>query len=119
LVARFLVASDELWAATYIVRRTALQIWQVSDSITISTNTHPIRTLTWAVSNSWADAANGPLARVNICGIINIHISKKVLNWWVTGQVDGVRTDFFSRLVPYNISSVSLLFRTLSTFFIK
>jgi hypothetical protein len=73
LVAPFLgclVAPDELWAATYIVRRTALQIWQVSDSITISTNTHPIRTLTWAVSTSWADAANGPLARVNICGTV-------------------------------------------------
>jgi hypothetical protein len=39
----------------------------------ISTNTHPIRTLTWAVSTSWADAANGPLARVNICGIVNEH----------------------------------------------
>jgi hypothetical protein len=66
----FLGAPDELRAATYIVRRTALQIWQVSDSITISTNTHPIRTLTWAVSTSWADAANGPLARVNICDIV-------------------------------------------------
>jgi hypothetical protein len=64
------IAPDELWAATHIVRRTALQIWQVSDSITISTNTHPIRTLTWAVSTSWADVANGPLARVNICGIV-------------------------------------------------
>jgi transposase InsO family protein len=63
-------APDELRAATYIVRRTALQIWQVSDSVTISTNTHPIRTLTWAVPTSWADAANGPMARVNICGII-------------------------------------------------
>jgi hypothetical protein len=65
-----LVAPDELRATIYIVRRTALQIWQVSDSITISTNTHPIRTLTWAVPTSWADAANGPLARVNICGIV-------------------------------------------------
>jgi hypothetical protein len=70
LVAGFLVAPDELRAATYIVRRTALQIRQVSDSITISTNTHPIRTLTWVVSTSWADGANGPLARVNICGIV-------------------------------------------------
>jgi hypothetical protein len=69
-VARFLIAPDELQAATYIVRRTALQIWQVFDSITISTNTHPIRTLTWTVSTSWADAANGPLAQVNICGIV-------------------------------------------------
>jgi hypothetical protein len=59
-----------LRAATYIVRRTVLQIWQVSDSVTISTNTHPIKTLTWAVPTSWADAANGPLARVNICGIV-------------------------------------------------
>jgi hypothetical protein len=64
------VAPDELRAATYIVRRTALQIWQVSDFITVSTNTHLIRTLTWAVSTSWADAANGPMAMVNICGII-------------------------------------------------
>jgi hypothetical protein len=70
-----LVAPNELRATTYIVRRTALQIWQVSDSITISTNTHPIRTLTWAVSTSWADAANGPLARVNIYGIINFYSS--------------------------------------------
>jgi hypothetical protein len=69
-VARFLVAPDELRAATYIGRRTALQIWQVSDYITISTNTHPIRTLTWTVSTSWADVANGPLDQVNICGII-------------------------------------------------
>jgi hypothetical protein len=67
-----LVAPDELRAATYIVRRTVLQIWQVSDSTTISTNTHPIRTLTWVVSTSWTDAANGPLARVNICGIVKI-----------------------------------------------
>jgi hypothetical protein len=66
-----LLPLDESGAATYIVRRTALQIWQVSDSITISTNTHPIRTLTWAVSTSWADAANGPLARVNVCGIVS------------------------------------------------
>jgi hypothetical protein len=58
---------------TYIVSRTALQIWQVSDSITVSTNTHPIRTLTWVVSTSWADAANGPLARVNIYDIITKH----------------------------------------------
>jgi hypothetical protein len=73
LVAWFLgsfVAPDELQAATYIVRRTALQIWQVSDSITISINTHPTRTLTWAVSTSWADAANGPLDRVIICCIV-------------------------------------------------
>jgi hypothetical protein len=69
-VASSLVAPDELRAATYIVRITALQIWQVSESITISTNTHPMRTLTWVVSTSWADAANGPLARVNICGIV-------------------------------------------------
>jgi transposase InsO family protein len=61
---------DELRATTYIVRRTVLRIRQVSDSITISTNTHPSRTLTWAVLTSWADAANGPLARVNICGIV-------------------------------------------------
>jgi hypothetical protein len=33
---------------------------------------HPIRTLTWTVSTSWADAANGPLARVNICSIVII-----------------------------------------------
>jgi hypothetical protein len=66
-------APNELWAATYIVRRTALQIWQVSDSITISTNTHPIRTLTWVVPTSWADAANGPLARVNIYGIVTMY----------------------------------------------
>jgi hypothetical protein len=66
----FSVAPYELRAATYIVRRIALQIWQVSDSIIISINTHSIRTLTWAVSSSWADAANGPLARVNICGIV-------------------------------------------------
>jgi hypothetical protein len=71
-VSGFFVAPDELWAATYIARRTALQIWQVSDSIMISTNTHPIRTLTWVVSTSLADAANGPLARVNICGIVSI-----------------------------------------------
>jgi hypothetical protein len=70
LISSSLDAPDELRAATYIVRRTALQIWQVFDSITISTNTHPIRTLTWAVPTSWADAANGPLARVNICGIV-------------------------------------------------
>jgi hypothetical protein len=70
MVASSLDASDELWAATYIVRRTAIQIWQVSDSITISTNTHTIRTLTWAVSTLWANAANGPLVRVNICGIV-------------------------------------------------
>jgi hypothetical protein len=69
-VSGFFVAPDELRVATYIARRTALQIWQVFDSITISTNTHPIGTLTWAVSTSWADAANGPLARVNICGIV-------------------------------------------------
>jgi hypothetical protein len=66
------VAPDELQAATYIVRRITLQIGHVSDSITISTNTHPIRTLTWAVSTSWADAANGPLARVNIFGIVTM-----------------------------------------------
>jgi hypothetical protein len=71
----FFVVLDELRAATYIVRRTALQIWQVFDSITISTNTHPIRTLTWAVSTSWTDAANGPLARVNICGIVTIYFT--------------------------------------------
>jgi hypothetical protein len=69
-------ASDELWVATYIVRRTALQIWQVSDSITISTNMHPIKTLTWAVPTSWADAANGPLDRVNICGIISCVVDR-------------------------------------------
>jgi hypothetical protein len=67
---RWLVPLDELRDATYIVRRTALQIWQVSDSITISTNMHPIKTLTWVVSTLWADAANGPLARVNICDIV-------------------------------------------------
>jgi hypothetical protein len=72
LIASSLDAPDELRAATYIVRRTALQIWQVSDSITISTNTHPIRTLTWVVPTSWANAANGLLARVNICGIVSI-----------------------------------------------
>jgi hypothetical protein len=66
-------ATDELWAATYIVRRTALQIWQVSDSITIPTNTHPIMTLTWAVPTSWANAANGPLTRVNIYGIVTLY----------------------------------------------
>jgi hypothetical protein len=71
LGASSLVLLDELWAATYIVRRTALQIWQVSDSITISTNTHPIRTLIWTVSTSWADAANEPLIQMNIYGIIN------------------------------------------------
>jgi hypothetical protein len=59
-----------LRAATYIVRRTALQIWQVSDSVTISTNTHPIRILTWAIPTSWVDATNEPLARVNIYGIV-------------------------------------------------
>jgi hypothetical protein len=30
----------------------------------------PIRTLTWAVPTSWADAANGPMAWVNICDIV-------------------------------------------------
>jgi hypothetical protein len=71
LVASSLDAPDELRAATYIVRRTALQIWQVSDSITISTNTYPIITLTWTVLTSWADVANGPLTRVNIYGIVS------------------------------------------------
>jgi hypothetical protein len=71
MLVRWFLLLDESWAATYIVRRTALQIWQVSNSITISINTHPIRTLTWVVSTSWADAANGPLARVNIYGIVN------------------------------------------------
>jgi hypothetical protein len=71
------IAPDELRAATYIVRRTVLQIWQIFDSITISTDTHPIRTLTWAVSTSWADAANGPLAWVNICGIVSFIISMR------------------------------------------
>jgi hypothetical protein len=71
LVASSLDAPDELRAATYIVRRTALQIWQVSDSITISTNTHPIMTLTWAVSTSWTDVANGPLPQMNIYGIVS------------------------------------------------
>jgi hypothetical protein len=70
LSASSLDAPDELRAATYIGRRTALQIWQVSDSVIISTNTHPTRTLTWVVPTSWADAANGPLARANICGIV-------------------------------------------------
>jgi hypothetical protein len=46
----------------------------VSDSVTISTNTHLIRTLTWAVPTSWADAANGPLTRVNICGIVTYYL---------------------------------------------
>jgi hypothetical protein len=77
LGASSLVPLDELRAATYIVRRTALQIWQVFDYITISTNTHPIRTLTWAVSTSWADATNGPLARVNICGIVTYHTENR------------------------------------------
>jgi hypothetical protein len=67
-----------LRAATYIVRRTALQIWQVFDSVAISTNTHPIRTLTWAVPTSWADAANGPLAQVNICGIATLEFSDRL-----------------------------------------
>jgi hypothetical protein len=40
-----LLAPDELQAATFIVRRTALYIWQVSNSVTISTNTHPTGTL--------------------------------------------------------------------------
>jgi hypothetical protein len=31
-------------------------------------------TLTWSVPTSWADAANGPLARVNICGILRINL---------------------------------------------
>jgi hypothetical protein len=75
-----LSAPDELRVATYIVRRTALQIWQVSDSITNSINTHPIRALPWAVSTSWADAANGPLTRVNIYGIVTL---------------DGFRDDIF------------------------
>jgi hypothetical protein len=66
----FSVAPNELRVTTYIVRRIVLQIWQVSDSITISTNTHLIRTLTCAVSTSWADATNVPLIRVNICDIV-------------------------------------------------
>jgi hypothetical protein len=69
----FFVVSDKLWAATYIVRRTVIQIWQVSDSITILTNAHPIRILTWVVSTSWAEAANEPLPQVNIYGIIISH----------------------------------------------
>jgi hypothetical protein len=77
LSASFFDAPDELRAATYIVRRIVLQIWQVSDSITISTNTHPIRTLTCAVPTSWSDAANGPLVRVNICGIVTNHIRNR------------------------------------------
>jgi hypothetical protein len=35
---------------------------------------HPIRTLTWAVPTSWADAANGPLNRVNIYGIVTLNL---------------------------------------------
>jgi hypothetical protein len=80
LIASSLDAPDELRAATYIVKRTALQIWQVSDFITISTNTYPIRTLTWAVPTSWADAANGPLAEMNICGIVNNISPDRILN---------------------------------------
>jgi hypothetical protein len=38
---------DASRAATFIVSRTALYIWQVSDSITISTNTHPTMTLSY------------------------------------------------------------------------
>jgi hypothetical protein len=44
-------------------------------------NTHPIRTLTWVVSTSWKDAANGPLARVNIYGIVTLNAEKDVLAW--------------------------------------
>jgi hypothetical protein len=31
---------------------------------------NPIRTLHWPYLASWADAAAGPLARVNICGTV-------------------------------------------------
>jgi hypothetical protein len=46
-----LVTPDELWADTYIVRRTALQIWQISNSVTITTNVYPIGTLIRFASN--------------------------------------------------------------------
>jgi hypothetical protein len=39
-----LIALDELWAATYIDWRTALYIWQASNSITILTDAYPIET---------------------------------------------------------------------------
>jgi hypothetical protein len=34
----------------------------------------PDQDSTWAVSTLWADAANGPLTRVNICGIVSIDV---------------------------------------------
>jgi hypothetical protein len=75
LVLSIFDAPDELRTATYIVRRTALQICWVSDSVTISTNTHAIKTLTWTVPTSWADAANGPLTRINIYGIVTFRVA--------------------------------------------
>jgi hypothetical protein len=41
---------DGVHTTIFIVLRIALQVWQVFDSVTINTNTHPIETLTWAAS---------------------------------------------------------------------
>jgi hypothetical protein len=66
-----LVVSDELLAATYIVKRTTLYTWQVSDSVIISTNTYPIGTLSRVTSslvcrhNYWFPGPG------NICGIVS------------------------------------------------
>jgi hypothetical protein len=43
-VVKGLVAPDKLWTAIYIDWKTALQIWQIFNSVTISTNMYPIRT---------------------------------------------------------------------------
>jgi hypothetical protein len=54
---------------------------------------HPIRTLTWAVPTSWADAANGLLVRVNIYGIITfIKVRKRKESKQACTQCDYCRS---------------------------
>jgi hypothetical protein len=42
-------------------------------------------TLTWAVPTSWNDAANGPLARVNIFNIVKVDddVKNEEMDWEV------------------------------------
>jgi hypothetical protein len=64
-----LFSPDALWATTFIVKRTTLWIWQVSDSVTISTNTHSDSILGLHPA-LWGVVVIGPLVRVNICDIV-------------------------------------------------
>jgi hypothetical protein len=50
---------NRVWTIVFIVWRVVLYIWQISDSVTIHTNTYPIKLVLGPHMTLWAIADNG------------------------------------------------------------